>query len=58
MSKVFQVHLSKREKHRFIGKNQDKKHGKYRGSKRDSTGDDGGFLSRFLHLGYFSFFIS
>jgi len=51
MSKVFHVHLSKREKHGFIGKNQDRKRGKSHGSKQGSTGEEGGFLGRFLHSG-------
>jgi hypothetical protein len=51
MSKVFHVNLSNKEKHGLIGNKQDRKRGKSKSSKQSSTGEDSGFLGRFLHSG-------
>ena len=49
MSQVFDVNLSKKEKHRLVGRKQDKSSLKKHSSDSDSTGEMGGFLGRFLH---------
>lgn len=49
MSLVFDVNLSKKEKHRLIGKKQGKSNRKKHSDNSNSAGESGGFLGRFLH---------
>ena len=49
MSKIFDVNLSKKEKHSLLGRKQRRITGKKHSSDSDSTGERGDFLGRFLH---------